>query len=56
MIAPSDRPTAPPTDAELEALAAFELMIKEAGEIDARYANVTAILDLELEHALASER
>jgi hypothetical protein len=44
-----DRPTNPPTDAELEALAAFELMIKAHGETDARYANVSAILDLELE-------
>lgn len=37
--------TLPPTDAELESLAAFELMIAESGEIDARYAHTSERLD-----------
>lgn len=41
----SDRPTAPPPNAELEALAAFELMIQELGEIDARYVHTSDRLD-----------
>jgi len=42
-------PTLPPTDAELEALASFELLMQEAGELDARYAYTSLCLD-ELMH------
>jgi hypothetical protein len=37
--------TVPPSDAELQALAEFELMIREVGETDARYAHTSLALD-----------
>jgi hypothetical protein len=42
---PSPPPTFPPSDVELEGLAAFELMIKEQGELDARYAHTTDLVE-----------
>ena len=42
---PSPPPTFPPSDAELEGLAAFELMIKEQGELDARYAHTIDLVE-----------
>lgn len=45
MIMNDDKPTLPPTDAELEALAEFELMIQAWGERDARYVHTSERLD-----------
>lgn len=41
----AERDTTPPTDAELEALAEFEIMISALGELDARYVHTSDRLD-----------
>lgn len=41
----NEAPTQPPTDAELIALAEFEIMIQDIGERDARYVHTSERLD-----------
>jgi hypothetical protein len=45
-----DAPTLPPSDAELESLATFELLIRAFGESDARYVHTSLRLDSLLAH------
>lgn len=45
LAAQDEIPTLPPTRAELEALAEFELMIQAWGERDARYVHTSERLD-----------